>query len=69
MDDAWMGLEVSGRRVNFVDSDYSDNGTQERWREAFPAATGFHEKPMALREIFVALAKKYRLTENTNLEN
>ena len=69
LDDAWMGLKLSGRRLSFVDGDFGESSSQARWREAFPLASGFHEKPMALREIFVALAKKYRLAEKGNPES
>ena len=68
IDGAWMGLRVSGRRVNFVDGNYDESSSLERWKEVFPLASGFHEKPMALRDIFVALAKKYRLSEKMNPE-
>ena len=68
IEDGWINLKVSDRRLSFVDSHYEESGSQERWREAFPLAMNFREKPMALRQIFVELAKKYRLSERDNLE-
>lgn len=64
----WMGLKVSGRRLNFVDGGYEEGRSQAQWREVYSLASNFHEKPMALREIFVALARKYRLSDQSNSE-
>jgi ABC-2 type transport system ATP-binding protein len=57
----WMNLRVAGRTVRFVDSKYEENRRLSALRERFPAALRVDERPMSLREIFVALARTYRL--------
>jgi ABC-2 type transport system ATP-binding protein len=57
----WMNLRVAGRTVRFVDSKYEENRSLPALRERFPAALRVDERPMSLREIFVALARTYRL--------
>ncbi|MEM1085734.1 MAG: ABC transporter ATP-binding protein [Verrucomicrobiota bacterium] len=61
--DEWIGARSSGRALSFVDMNYDESRSSERLRERFPTAERFQDRPMTLREIFVALARKYRLEE------
>ncbi|MEM9235237.1 MAG: ABC transporter ATP-binding protein [Verrucomicrobiota bacterium] len=61
--DEWIGARSSGRALSFVDMNYDESRSSECLRERFPTAERFQDRPMTLREIFVALARKYRLEE------
>ena len=52
----WLGWECGAGRVSFVDSAYEREATERACRERFPAAA-VQARPMALREIFIALAR------------
>jgi ABC-2 type transport system ATP-binding protein len=56
---SWLDFERAGHRVTFVESAYRD-GVLER---LLAGAGEPLASPMSLREIFVALAKTYRLAE------
>jgi ABC-2 type transport system ATP-binding protein len=57
----WLNVETAGRVLRFTDSQYSQDDFTATVEKHFPAATQFHAAPMTLREIFVALARTYRL--------
>jgi len=59
--DTWLNLEASGRAIRFTDSAYNEQKLPERVAEFFPGSGHPHVSPMSLREIFVALARTYRL--------
>jgi ABC-2 type transport system ATP-binding protein len=59
-----MNLRVAGRTARFVDTHYDAGGSLAMLRERFPTALRFDDRPLSLREIFVALARNYRLTEH-----
>jgi ABC-2 type transport system ATP-binding protein len=63
-DREWMNLRVAGRAVRFVDSKYEGDDSLSALREQFPTALRVEERTLSLREIFVALARNYRLTEH-----
>jgi ABC-2 type transport system ATP-binding protein len=63
-DREWMNLRVAGRAVRFVDSKYEGDHSLSALREQFPTALRVEERTLSLREIFVALARNYRLTEH-----
>jgi len=54
----WMHLEHAGRTLRFFDSQFTDTVNV---KQAFPAATHIDARAMSLREIFIALARAYRL--------
>ena len=58
----WLNVETAGRIVRFVDSAYSDAKLGQNLSSLLPSASQPHTAPMTLREIFVALARTYRLT-------
>ena len=59
--ETWLNQEMSGRVVRFNDSRFNQAQLNEAMAKYFPTATQFHAQPMTLREIFVALARTYRL--------
>lgn len=58
----WMHIEQAGRTLRFIDSRHEhDEALTATIRSALPVATAHHARAMSLREIFVALARAYRL--------
>ncbi|MEM7697967.1 MAG: ABC transporter ATP-binding protein [Verrucomicrobiota bacterium] len=61
----WLHAEMAGRTVRFADSQFeSDAKLASSLGEHLPAAAAPQIHPMSLREIFVALARAYRLEGN-----
>jgi ABC-2 type transport system ATP-binding protein len=58
---SWLNFQTSGRTARFTDSSYDESTVLKTIREHFPTALRHEVRPMSLREIFVALAKTYRL--------
>jgi ABC-2 type transport system ATP-binding protein len=59
----WLLPEASGRMIRFVDTGFSDAESPSQIRAALPGARDIQAAPMALRQIFIALARVYRLSE------
>jgi ABC-2 type transport system ATP-binding protein len=59
----WYLLEQQGRSVHFIDSQYEDRKSEDKIRNILPNCSNIEVSGMSLREIFVALAKKFRLSE------
>jgi ABC-2 type transport system ATP-binding protein len=58
----WLHAEQAGRTLRFTNSQFISDGTfTAQLTEYLPAATHPEIRPMSLREIFVALARVYRL--------
>lgn len=55
--------ETSGRTVRFVDSAATAHEREEALRRLFPANVRMTATPMSLRDIFLALARQFRLAE------
>jgi ABC-type multidrug transport system ATPase subunit len=58
---SWLGVARAGSRFSFVESAYREGETEAQLRERFGAGVPIDVVPLSLREIFVALAKEYRL--------
>ncbi|MDD2241109.1 MAG: ABC transporter ATP-binding protein [Kiritimatiellae bacterium] len=58
----WLVREQAGKTLTFVDSAY-DAGTEERVRQALDGCRDVRISPLTLREIFLTLARTYRITE------
>jgi ABC-2 type transport system ATP-binding protein len=56
----WLDWTRAGSLTRFVETAYAGESTERGWREKFPGAT-VSAQPMALREIFVALARNGRM--------
>jgi ABC-2 type transport system ATP-binding protein len=52
----WMQPKSAGPVLRFIDARFEEERTAAEVRRLFPAARGVEFQPMALREIFVALA-------------
>lgn len=61
----WYIPETAGRVVRFVTGDYIQGKTDAEIRGHFPDASDITVTPMPLREIFVALARTFRVTPTT----
>lgn len=57
----WLNVEQSGQVLRFVDSAHNASSFAGRLASALPEASGPVTRAMTLREIFVALAKAWRL--------
>ena len=58
----WMHAEQAGRTLRFVETQFDEEGALEASvRAVIPAAASVEARAMSLREIFIALARAYRL--------
>jgi ABC-2 type transport system ATP-binding protein len=57
----WLNFQSAGRSARFTDTRYDESRVLETVRAQFPTTLHHDAQPMTLREIFVALAKTYRL--------
>jgi len=60
---AWLGQEAAGHTIRFVDSAFSDSDIGAAVRGRYPSARDVIVSPMSLRQIFITLARVYRLSE------
>ncbi len=58
----WLVAEAVGHTVRFVTGDYAPEKTEAKIAELFPGAARIAVAPMPLREIFLALARTFRIT-------
>ncbi len=66
--DTWINAKSVGRSVRYVDTSYQPDDQLAVIRKHFPSALRHDAQPMTLREIFVALAKTYRLSSQPELQ-
>ena len=59
--ETWLNPETAGRVVRFTDSRFDQTKLNDAVAKHFPSAKQFNATPMTLREIFVTLARTYRL--------
>ncbi|MCD4779955.1 MAG: ABC transporter ATP-binding protein [Candidatus Omnitrophica bacterium] len=57
----WLSVNDKDRIVNFVDSQFSEERSKDKINQIFPNRTDIRVSGMTLREIFVILAKHYRM--------
>ena len=57
----WLNLEISGRVARFTDSRYDERELDGAVKKYLPTSKQWRAQPMTLRDIFVALARTYRL--------
>ena len=60
--DAWINVRAAGRSIRYVDTAFAPDEQLALIRRHFPAAVRHDAQSMNLREIFVALARTYRLS-------
>jgi ABC-2 type transport system ATP-binding protein len=58
---SWLLAEQAGPRLSFVDSSYQDGVTENQLGALLPGVEQIESTPMSLRDIFLALARTYRL--------
>jgi ABC-2 type transport system ATP-binding protein len=58
---SWLVPEMAGHTVRFVESAYQAHASEAEVLRVLPDATNILVTPMSLREIFLALARTYRL--------
>ena len=58
---SWLLLEQAGHRLSFVDSQYQDSATESQLKTLLPGCEQIESSPMSLRDIFLTLARIYRL--------
>ena len=59
---SWLQAEKSAQRLQFVDTQYDVQKTEESIRRIFPTLQQVLAAPMSLKSIFLALARTYRLS-------
>jgi ABC-2 type transport system ATP-binding protein len=59
----WLRPEAAGHVLRFVDSAFSDSAIGAAVRARYPSALDVTVTPMSLRQIFITLAREYRLSE------
>ena len=60
---AWIRPEAAGHTIRFVDSAFDEAGLGEAVRARYGSARDISATPMSLRQIFITLARVYRLSE------
>ena len=60
----WLNPQATGRTVRFTDPNYTEDGSPSLFAKFFPTHRRHEVRRMTLREIFVALARSYRLKPN-----
>jgi ABC-2 type transport system ATP-binding protein len=58
---SWLVPEIAGHSLRFVESQYQLEASEAQIRSVFPGASQISASPMSLREIFLALARTFRL--------
>jgi ABC-2 type transport system ATP-binding protein len=58
---SWLVPEIAGHSLRFVESQYQLEASDAQIRSVFPGASQISANPMSLREIFLALARTFRL--------
>jgi ABC-2 type transport system ATP-binding protein len=58
---SWLLAEKSAQRLQFVETQYDPNSTEQSIRQLFPTPQQVLATPMSLKSIFLALARTYRL--------
>jgi ABC-2 type transport system ATP-binding protein len=58
---SWLAPEITPHRVCVVESEYIEVVSERRLAEIFPGATEIAASEMTLREIFLALARTFRI--------
>ncbi len=67
--EAWLMPEKSGRMLRFIDSRHEAQATEAAIRQLLPTAGAMEATPLSLREIFLALARTYRMNSGNEKKN
>jgi ABC-2 type transport system ATP-binding protein len=58
---SWLAPEITPHQISIVESDYQPGPSEHRLAETFPGASQITASEMTLREIFLALARTFRI--------
>ena len=61
----WLMPEAAGRTIRFVDSAYNEAELGPKVRATLPGTLDVTAAPMSLRQIFITLARTFRLSEQS----
>jgi len=65
---SWLIPEIAGHSVRIVESLFDPDTFEARLRAALPDAAQITVTPLSLRDIFLALARTYRLNNSTEIK-
>ncbi len=55
--ETWVTLRVSGRRIEFVETQYEEGRTEEQVRQHWPQASHIESAPMTLKQIYLSTVR------------
>jgi ABC-2 type transport system ATP-binding protein len=58
---SWLVPETAGHSLRFVETRYESETSEAQIRSIFPGASQISASPMSLREVFLALARTFRI--------
>ena len=58
---SWLAPEITPHQISIVESEYQSGASERRLEETFPGASQITASEMTLREIFLALARTFRI--------
>jgi ABC-2 type transport system ATP-binding protein len=58
---SWLLMERAGHRLTFIESQYLDGSTERELQQRVPGCKQIDAAPLSLRDIFLTLARTYRL--------
>ena len=61
---SWLIPEIAGHTVRVVESQFQAGGSEAELRRVLPDASQISASAMSLRDIFLALARTYRITDS-----
>jgi ABC-type multidrug transport system ATPase subunit len=59
--ESWLLIERAGHRLSFIESQYLEGNTERELQQRVPGCEQIDASAMSLRDIFLALARTYRL--------
>ena len=57
----WQDIEQGDQAISFIETDFQQEECEKLLRMIFPQATHWAATPMSLRDIFITLAKQYKV--------
>ena len=60
----WLLPEQKGRAIRFTDTQYQEGVSEKKIRSLFPQCADIIAQGMSLREIFIVLAKKFKISNS-----
>jgi len=58
---SWLAPEITPHQISIVESEYQSGASERRLEDTFPGASQITASEMTLREIFLALARTFRI--------